>query len=290
MDPYMTRILKSLHTIEEHLDETLDLDQLAQSAGLSRYHYHRMFTAMVGEPVMVYVRRRRLTQAAVALLETDRRIIDIALEAQFQSQQAFTRAFKKVFHRPPGVFRSQGQPLPILHRVPLTLDDLQRLTQGGLMDPKIVERHDPITIVGLSGTFAHGDSGSMGALWERFAPHIHTLRQPSDPCAYGVCLETTDDPVKALTYMAGVEVKAERPVPEGMTQARIEPGLYAVFTHRGPIGSIGESIRFIWGTWLPRSEYELGTGPDFEYYDERFHPGSDDSEVDIYVPIRRSSP
>ena len=130
----------------------------------------------------------------------------------------------------------------------------------------------------------------MGALWGRFAPHIHRLKAPDDVRTFGVCLETSDDPERALTYMAGVAIPVDQPTPPGMQRARIEPGTYAVFTHRGSPATIGESIRFIWGTWLPRSEYEPGEGPDFELYDGRFKPdGSEDSAFDIYVPILKPS-
>lgn len=102
---YDACIKKSVKYIEDNLDKKIELEELAGKVYLSKYHFHRIFHAGMGEPVAEYIRRRRLAEAAGELLNTDKKIIDIALKYQFGSQESFTKAFKKIYGIPPREFR-----------------------------------------------------------------------------------------------------------------------------------------------------------------------------------------
>ncbi|WP_369902018.1 helix-turn-helix domain-containing protein [Bacillus manliponensis] len=102
---YEGTIQLAIDWIEEHLHEEICADDIAHIAGFSKYHFHRIFQNTVGMSVSEYTRMRRLTNAATVLLHTEERILDIALYLQFESQEAFTRAFKKMYRLPPGQFR-----------------------------------------------------------------------------------------------------------------------------------------------------------------------------------------
>ncbi|MFT8872632.1 MAG: AraC family transcriptional regulator [Sporolactobacillus sp.] len=95
-----------LDHIETHLCEALTLDQLAHIAGFSKFYFCRLFQREVGVPLYDYIRRRRLTDAASALLHTDIGILKLALAYHFESQESFTRAFKSIYKLPPGRYRS----------------------------------------------------------------------------------------------------------------------------------------------------------------------------------------
>lgn len=83
--------------LEGHLDQPLSLDNVAAKAGYSKWHLQRMFKDVTGHAIGAYIRARRLSKSAVALRLTARPILDIALQYRFDSQQTFTRAFKKQF-------------------------------------------------------------------------------------------------------------------------------------------------------------------------------------------------
>lgn len=102
---YSERIQTSIEYIEKNLNEKILLEDLAKLTFLSKYHFHRVFHSLVGETVMDYVRKRRLTEAAKELIESNEKIVDIALKYQFSSQESFTRAFKRMFDISPGEFR-----------------------------------------------------------------------------------------------------------------------------------------------------------------------------------------
>ena len=86
-----------LSWLEGHLDQPLSLDNVAAKAGYSKWHLQRMFKDVTGHAIGAYIRARRLSKSAVALRLTARPILDIALQYRFDSQQTFTRAFKKQY-------------------------------------------------------------------------------------------------------------------------------------------------------------------------------------------------
>ncbi|MTH53386.1 helix-turn-helix domain-containing protein [Bacillus mangrovi] len=100
-----TIIQKTIDWIEDHLQEDISARDIASAAGFSKFHFHRIFQAAVGVSFSEYLRNRRMTSAAAALIHTDERIIDIALSCCFESQEVFTRAFKRVYQLPPGQYR-----------------------------------------------------------------------------------------------------------------------------------------------------------------------------------------
>lgn len=87
-------------------------------------------------------------------------------------------------------------------------------------------------------------------------------------------------------YMACAEVKGLEDIPEGMTAMTIPAGNYAVFTHKGSLDKMSLTMKYIYGSWLPKSGKKLRNAPEIEIYDQRFKLGSDDSELDVYIPIQ----
>lgn len=98
-------IKKSIAYIEEQLHESLTMEDIAKQVGFSKFHFHRIFLSLIGMSVTEYIRMRRLANASAALIYTDERILDISLYYHFESQEAFTRAFKKHYQLPPGQYR-----------------------------------------------------------------------------------------------------------------------------------------------------------------------------------------
>src|SRR5262249_14707685 len=107
---YRRRILAAQALLEQNLDEPLDPAALARAASFSLHHFHRIFRALVGESAMEHVRRLRLERAARKLRAAgEARIVDLALEAGYESHEAFTRAFASRFGESPSSFRERPQ-------------------------------------------------------------------------------------------------------------------------------------------------------------------------------------
>lgn len=118
---YELDIKNAITYIEENLHKPITLNKFAQECGYSKYHFHRIFQSEIGMTVIEYIRLRRLANASITLLHTDERIIDIALTFQFNSQEAFTEAFKEVYKLPPGKYRRIMKTV-VLHKEDLVVD------------------------------------------------------------------------------------------------------------------------------------------------------------------------
>lgn len=284
---YINAVEAAIDYIENNLDSVTN-ERVASVVGFSPYHFHRVFTALIGESVTQYVRKRKLSRAAETLLTSERGILDIALEAGFESQEAFGRAFKRMYGVTPGLHRQRRSNLAKKER--LTLDMVLYMNNTIRLQPKIVERPMELAI-GMGASFKEGDFDKIHALWTDFLQRKHEIKDARKGFALGICGPTIAGIEKApddtFVYMAALPVRDTGSVPEGMVLCEIPSGRYAAFTHRGKLSDLPQTVKFIWGTWLPQSEYEyIETQPDFELYDDRFDSASETGEIDIYVPIR----
>jgi AraC family transcriptional regulator len=108
LQTYHERIEDVQHYIREHLDEPLNREVLAAVAGFSVSHFHRIFTATVGENIAGYVRRVRLERAGRKLRMGAVDITEVALAAGYDTHAAFSKAFKQQFGLSPSEFRQLG--------------------------------------------------------------------------------------------------------------------------------------------------------------------------------------
>src|SRR5271154_1011969 len=105
---YKERLLRVLVHIQQHLDEPLVLEDLARMACLAPYHFHHVFTGMLGESLASHVRRLRLERAASRLKLTETPVVQVAFEAAYETHESFSRAFRKAFGLSPLQFRTRN--------------------------------------------------------------------------------------------------------------------------------------------------------------------------------------
>ncbi len=156
------------------------------------------------------------------------------------------------------------------------------------MDYTII--HKPAhTVIGIPiRTSTKGDNiKSIPAFWEKHLAEgtIDRIPGKTDPhICYGVCCDF-DCSTGDFTYIIAAPSTHKGELPEGMIRREIPEADYAVFTARGSLPeSIHNAFNYIYGEWLPASEYERDHKPEFEYYDGR-RMTSEHAEVDIYVPV-----
>jgi len=285
---YVERIQSAVDFIEDNLEGDISLESVSAHVGLSAFHFHRIFAAVLGESVTEYIRKRRLSEGARELVGGDMPIMEIALSCRFDSQESFTRAFKKMFGTTPGQYRSVGKDKPIPHKRRTSLEMMTHIAKGITMEPKIVTREEE-HVIGMGGGFAEGATAAIHSLWEEFLTRKHEIKNVKEGYALGVCAAQHPDIGKrdgdAFTYIAGLPVTSLDDIPPGMVATKLLASRYAVFTHKGPLADLPHTISYIWGTWVPKGECKRREIADFELYDDRFDPESESSEFDIYVPI-----
>lgn len=182
-----TGVQQALDYLEANLTTPVAPSAVAQVAGYSLYHFHRIFRSALGESMTDYLRRRRLSEAARVLRQTRERIIDVALIYQFESQASFTRTFRRVFGVTPGQYRRNGRPLFLLEKPRLTDSELEHLSQGLSLQPTIL--HQPaIRVVGLPcrGPNRRGEIPGVWSVFQQRAAEIPHRREHE--VTLGVCL------------------------------------------------------------------------------------------------------
>jgi AraC family transcriptional regulator len=283
----LERIQRAIDYVEAHLSEELRLAAVAEQGGCSPWHFHRLFVALTGETPATYVWKRRLSEICRRLVETRQPLVDVALDWGFESQATFTRAFTRHVGVSPGRFRrTQPHSLPAYLYPPLDLEVLaQRQRRMEHMEARII-RKPAFHVIGMAGRFTT-TSSRIPELWGRFVRRIHEVPHRRGVHTLGVCVDADPATVDEVgfTYLAGVEVERLE-VPDGMIAIMVPANLYAVLTHRGHISRLPDTVKHVWGRWLPASRYRHVPAPDFELYDrERWNPGTGEGDVDLYVPI-----
>ena len=272
---------KALWFIESHLADALTLDEIAGVAGISRFHLVRAFAAATGLPVMRYVRARRLTEAARALANGAPDILTLALDADYGSHEAFTRAFRDHFGETPEAVRAARCLDRLKLQEPIVMDST---ALDSLQTPRF-ETGQPLLIAGIGERISHANGGAgIPNQWHRFHQSAESIPGRVGDVAYGVCCNGDD--AGNFDYIAGVEVTDFSDLPREFSRVRVPEQKYAVFTHRDHISSIRRTVNTIWNHWLPASGMKAADAPNFERYDANFNPLTGDGGLEIWIPIR----
>jgi AraC family transcriptional regulator len=272
--------------IEQHLDQPLTLEAVAAQAGLSPYHFSRLFTARMGRSVMAHVRGRRLVSGARRLCdEPELKLVDLAFDCGFESQEAFTRAFKRVFGVSPGRFRSGFAVNPIEGQYPMTAPAPH--TSSVVLLPDRV--HLPaFHVAGPARRFDEATRGDIPQLWSALIGALPIQGQVKGGTTYGIVC-SVDAAEGSFQYMAGVGVEPGCKPPPGFSTMEVAGARYAVFriTLNGAAlqPQVRQAMAAIWGDLLPASGLKLAAGPDFERYGGDFDPLKPGACIDFHVPV-----
>lgn len=274
----------AMRYIDAHLAEDVSVATVARVAGCSPFQLERMFPYLAGTTLAEYVRRRKMSQAAIDLREGGDRVIDVALRYGYDSPTAFSRAFRAVHGAAPSAARRPGAVLALYPRLVFTLS-----VQGGnAMEYRIVESPE-FRVVGIqadNGPWSIECAGEKATeFWASVGPRVHDVlacmdgSEPAGLLGVQFCEEGAFD-----GYMCAVATGA--PCPEGMTERVVPAATYAVFSCEGPMPDAMDSLwHRILTEWLPSSGYTWETHADVERY---LTPGmtAPDSKSEVWLPVR----
>ena len=271
---------KALWYIESHLAEPLTLDEIATIGGVSRFHMVRAFAAATGLPVMRYVRARRLSKAARELAAGAPDILSLALDSDYGSHEAFTRAFRDHFGVTPETVRAATCLDRLKLQEPIVMDST---LLDNLKAPRF-ETGKALLVAGIGERYTCEGSAAIPGQWQRFHQSVDNIPARIGKVAYGVCCNGDDS--GNFDYIAGVEVSDFSDLPREFARVRIPEAKYAVFTHAEHISTIRRTVNTIWNHWLPASGVKAADAPSFERYDENFDPLSGNGGLEIWIPVR----
>ena len=281
---WIERLNASLNYIEEHLTEAIEIDDLAQIACCSSYHYQRMFTYIAGLPLSEYLRRRRMSIAAVELQQSEIKIIDLALKYGYNSPTAFNRAFQSVHGIAPSAVRKAGSVVKTFPPISF------RITVKGVEEMNYrIEKKEAFRIVGLSAPMKNNTEENFSVvpqLWgkaaqEGFIPKLASMMNTSIMGILGVSACFDNEQWKYFISVA-TSLPAEAPLEEYTVPAYT----WAIFSGEGACPqAIQELERRIVTEWLPTSGYEYDNGPDIEVYLE---PDPSKARFEVWIPVVRA--
>ena len=287
---YLNRVQKGIEYIEANLDFDISLSQVAVEAGLSQWHFQRIFKALTNETLKTYIRSRRLANSLDKLLHSELKIIDIALTSGYQNQESFTRAFKASFQIPPSEYRKLGDKSLFLRKLEFNTQYLRHINQNLSLKPAIITCK-PMILVGLKTQFYSVDSEknniseTLPKLWADFQSRAHEIMHAIAGNFYGVVQQIKND-TDRLEYYAAVEVTNHENIPAGMASIEIKATQYASFVHRGEAQHINNTVNYIYSSWLLNSDRIHTGGPDLESYGAKYHPTSASSEIAYAIPLK----
>ncbi len=278
---WVDRLNQSIDHIEEHLTDEIDYEQLARIACCSAYHYQRMFTYMAGITLSEYIRRRKMSLAAVDLQSGDERIIDIAEKYGYRSPTAFNRAFQSFHGIAPSSVRNEGVSVrsfsPIVFRITV---------KGATEMDYRIETKEAFRIIGVSAPLDKEIESNFMAvpkMWQEASVNgtIQKLAGMMDTPPMGLLgVSACNDQEQWRYFIAVSSTKTS----DEFEEYTVPASTWAIFSGTGTGQSIQGSEQRIITEWLPTSGYEYADAPDIEVY---LDPDPQNARYEVWIPVTK---
>jgi len=278
---YYERINRVLNFVQQNLDQSFDLKQLAALGNFSSFHFHRIFKAYLGEPIGAYVKRLRLEKSVQFLFFTNDSISKIAFEVGYETSSAFSSAFSQHFGVSPSAFRKTKQPANKkidMHTPSKNNFDLEPII-------KLV----PITNVAFIRVFGNYDADKIGPAWDQLFQFAskNDLFNPQMQL-FGISYGNPEiAKEETIEYNACISINKKLDSDGEISVKQLSGGKYAVFTYKGSYEKFNTVYDLIFKEWLLKSDYELR---DSEIFDKYLNSHKDTPPenliTEIHIPIK----
>ncbi len=280
---WIERLNDAVGYIEEHLTEEIDYERLGKIACCSSYHFQRMFTYMAGVPLSEYIRRRRMSLAAVDLQSTGIKIIDVAGKYGYNSPTAFNRAFQSVHGIAPSAVKNEGVSVKSFPPVSFKI-----IVKGVEEMNYRIETKAAFRIVGVSVPLEKDIEKNFAVIprkWQEIVMNgtLRKLTGLMDTQPMGVLGVSTCNDTEPWRYYIAV---SSSQTDKDLEEYTVPAATWAVFPGAGTNQSIQELERRIVTEWLPTSGYEYGNAPDVEVY---LNPDPQNAQYEVWIPVVRKA-
>ena len=286
----LSNMNNALTYIEGHLTEEIDYSEVSKIAYCSEYHFKRMFSFLAGIGLSEYIRRRRLSLAAIDLKDTNLRIIDVAVKYGYNSADSFSRAFHSLHGILPSEARSENTQLKAYPRMTFQLS----IKGGCEMNYRIVEK-GPFKLVGFKKRVPiifEGVNPEIAKMTELLTMDvINQLKAISNVEPTGIISASTNfsegrmEEKGELDHYIGVATSSNETA--DFDVLKIDASTWAVFESIGPFP---ETLQNVWGRiyseWFPSSGYEAVEGPEI-LWNESPDTGNPKYRSEIWIPVKK---
>ncbi len=276
---WIERLNGAINYMEDHIQEEIDMDQVAKIACCGTYHFQRMFAYMADITLSEYIRRRRMSLAAVDL-QNGHKVIDVSLNYGYDSPTAFNRAFKNVHGITPSEAKEEG--ITIKAYPPISF---QISIKGDRAMNYRIEKKEAFRIVGMSAPLEKEIEKNfeiVPKMWDK-AASTGTFEQlltimDSDPKGL-LGVSACNDSENWKYFIA---VASNQKVSGELEEFLVPAATWAIFTDEGTHLSIQELEKRIITEWMPTSGYEYGNAPDIEVY---LNPDPQNAKYEVWIPV-----
>lgn len=293
---YIKRINYVLDFVEKNLDADLSLEQLSEKANYSLYHFHRVFSAIVGENLNEFINRKRIERiASILLVDSSKSIKELAYSYGFNSESSFSRSFKKYYGISPTVFKSEG--ISVLSKIgiePLTMEkyicSIDNIKKWIDMNAQITveELHE----IKLAGLMHIGEFDKIGDIYQRLI-EWGTQKEVLSVSDFKAITVYHDNPnvtqTSKVRYSACVTINKDIEAEGEIRPLVIQKGIYAIGHYEIKAKDFSKAWESIC-IWVIENEYNFRDGDYFEVYhnDHKTHP-EQKFIVDICIPLEKSN-
>jgi AraC family transcriptional regulator len=279
-------IIETIDYIEKNLYNKMSLDDLSLHTGISKYYLHRAFKSLTGESIIEYAQSRKLTSSINELLNTNMRIIDIALNYGFDYEQSYIRAFRKNFGYTPLKVRSDKTSLSLLIKEKINANDILSLGESITYNPHFVFRQK-FNLIGIKHKILSksGDKTANAYGRDFFYNHKSKITDITNPHVYFGYTDWSNK--EFIHYVPSVQVPDLSRIPEGMTGISIPANKYVVFRFVGFFRPddingrhVGRLMVQLYSKWIYNSGYKFADTFRFEYIDVSM---SKDNYCELYL-------
>ena len=285
----LQQLNRAIEYIEAHLTDELNLEEIAESVGISDYHFRAVFFYLAGTTLREYVKSRRLSEANKDLL-TGEKVTDIAYKYGYASIDGFARAFKKWsgFLPSDAVKKRISKPFPKLSFV-ITV-------KGGNAMEYRIEQKPAFYLVGVSKRVPMQFEGVNNAIaelavsiTEQQREEMHALQDVEPSQVVGASYQADAGFLREegkLTHLIGV-LTTKEDVSGRLVKVPVEACTWAVFPNEGPFPfTLQDTMARVYSEWLPACDYEVLNTPAFSFskMDER---KKDWAYSEVWTPVRK---
>lgn len=276
---WINRLNESIDYIEKHLTAEISYEELGKIACCSSYHFQRMFTYMAGIPLSEYIRRRRMSLAAVDLQDKNAKIIDIAAKYGYRSPTAFNRAFQSIHGIAPSAVKNEGVSIktypPIQFKI--TIKGAEEMNYR-------IERKESFRVIGVSAPLhkeIEKNFAVVPQMWQKAStdgtiPKLAAKMNSFPKGLLGISACGDEDQWRYYIAVASTESTEE------MEEYTIPSATWAIFSGEGTGQSIQDLEQRIVTEWLPTSGYEYDNAPDIEVY---LNPDPQNTKYEVWIPV-----
>lgn len=269
---WLNRMNEAVSYIEDHLDQDIDYQEVARLAYCSEHHFKRMFSFIAGITLKEYIRRRRLTLAALEMKDGRIRVIDAAVKYGYHSADSFSRAFQSMHGVAPSLAKKDDISLKAYPRMTFHIS----IKGDAEMNYRFV-RKEAFTLVGFKEKVSNEEGRFHPQIWEQQNEDlIIQLEELADTELTGILHVTANVSDESLDYY--MAVATTKPCPEGFSKLSVPAATWAVFNSAGPSPeAMLTTWERVYTDWFPTSGYELAQAPEFVHGLEM--------ESEIWIPV-----